>query len=57
MGSVSIQRTSGGLVAQQVEFAFSKVKERTDGWVGLSVIVSKVTLEVAAQRRNAPVGQ
>src|SRR6267378_3483928 len=54
---VRVEWPSFELIAEQVEVAFSKVKQRADRRIGLAVVITEVAFVVAVQFRNTPVAE
>src|SRR5262249_40666475 len=55
--AVGVERADGELVAEQIELAGREVEQRADGRVGLAVVVAEMSLEVAFDFGDAPVGK
>ena len=55
--AIGVEWSNLKLVTEQVNVTLCKVKQRTDGRVGLTIVVAQVTFVVATQRGNAEVRQ
>ena len=53
--AICIERTNRKLIAKQVEVARSKVKQRTDSRISLTVVIPEVTFKVSSEGCNSPV--
>src|SRR5262245_13629235 len=57
MTAISVEHANGELVAEQSEIAGDEIEQRTDGRIGLAVVIAEMSFEIAGKLRDAPVGQ
>src|SRR4029453_486646 len=53
--TITVEWSHSKLITEQIEISFSEVKQRTDAGISLTVVIAKVTLEVALQLGYAPI--
>src|SRR6266567_3346241 len=55
--TIRVEGTNLELVAEEVEVALGKIKQRADARVGLTVVIAEMAFVVSTQARNAEVAQ